>query len=124
VIFEKINYYIRKHEKISEDKTVLDSSIVEAKKPQNTREENEDIKRGEIPEKWKEDGRKLSQKDMEARFTKKNDQTYFGYKEHLAVDAESKIVTDYLVTTANIHDSQPAPELIENLRRDTEIFAD
>jgi IS5 family transposase len=47
----------------------------------------------------------LSQTDFEARFTKKNGQTFFGYKDHAAVDKDTKLILDYDVTSAEIHDS-------------------
>lgn len=36
-------------------------------KQRNSKEENEQIKKGETPEEWKEQPHKLSQKDVEAR---------------------------------------------------------
>ena len=51
-------------------------------------------------------GHVLRQTDFEARYTKKNGQTFFGYKDHAAVDKDSKLILDYKVTSAEIHDSQ------------------
>jgi IS5 family transposase len=48
----------------------------------------------------------LRQTDFEARFTKKNGQTFFGYKDHAAVDKETKMILDYDVTSAEVHDSR------------------
>jgi len=48
----------------------------------------------------------LRQTDFEARYTKKNGQTFFGYKDHAAVDKDTKLILDYDVTSAEIHDSQ------------------
>ena len=47
----------------------------------------------------------LRQTDFEARYTKKNGQTYFGYKNHVAVDKDTKLIVDYEVTSAEVHDS-------------------
>ena len=48
----------------------------------------------------------LRQTDFEARWTKKNNQSYFGYKDHIAVDKTMKFIMDYDVTSAEVHDSQ------------------
>ena len=47
----------------------------------NGRDDNKKIKNGEIPEEWKktESASKLAQKDTDARWTKKNNETHFGY---------------------------------------------
>jgi IS5 family transposase len=48
----------------------------------------------------------LRQTDFEARYTKKNGNTFFGYKDHAAVDKDTKLIVDYGVTSAAVHDSQ------------------
>jgi IS5 family transposase len=48
----------------------------------------------------------LSQTDLEARFTKKGNLTFFGYKDHVAADKDTKLILDYDVTSAEVHDSQ------------------
>lgn len=85
---------------------IVDATIVEVPRQRNTREENEQIKEGEIPKKWEEDPDKLRQKDTDARWTKKNEQTYFGYKDHVKVDAKTKLITGYEVTPASVHDGE------------------
>ena len=45
----------------------MDASFVEVPRQRNSREENKVIKEGEIPETWKEDKHKLSQKDKDAK---------------------------------------------------------
>lgn len=47
----------------------------------------------------------MSQKDIDARWTKKGDEKHYGYKDHVKVDADSKLIMDYAVTPANVHDS-------------------
>ena len=99
---------------------IVDASIVEAPRQRNSREENEAIKRGETPD-WPEGKRR--QKDVEARWTKKNEQNHFGYKNHVAVDVKHKFIRQYKVTAANVHDSQVFLELLaQNTSRD--VYAD
>jgi transposase, IS4 family len=65
---------------------IIDASIVQAPKQRNSREENAQIKQGEIPRDWEEAKRR--QKDTDARWTKKNAKSYYGYKNHINVDAK------------------------------------
>ena len=66
---------------------ILDGSFVEASKQRNTREENKMIKEGRGNELWNDQPAKKRQKDIDARWTKKNDEVHFGYKIHALVDA-------------------------------------
>ena len=50
-----------------------------------------------------------AQKDGEARWTKKNETTYYGYQNHVKTDAGHKIVRDDEVTPASVHDSKMFP---------------
>jgi len=109
---------------ITKTGTIIDASFVEVPRQRNTREENAMIKNGEVPKEWKNQPHKLSQKDVEARWTKKNEETHFGYKNHVKADAESVIITDYEVTDAAVHDSQLLPELIGPQNKGENLFAD
>ena len=66
-------------------------------------------------EEWEkpENAHKLAQKDTDARWTKKNNEVHFGYKDHVKCDADSKPITNYGVTDAALHDSQRCTELLE-----------
>jgi IS5 family transposase len=100
--------------------TIVDATFVDAPKQRNTREENKRIKEGEPPEDWSEHKRR--QKDTDARWTKKNNEVHFGYKDHVKVDADSKIITKYAVTSANVHDSQEFTDFLDNT--DVTVYAD
>jgi IS5 family transposase len=68
------------------------------------------------------DGRaenRQEQIDLEARFTKKNNEIHFGYKDHTCVDIGSKIITDYTVTSAEVHDSKV---FVQFVKHDTVII--
>src|SRR5215469_17786881 len=105
---------------------IVDGSFVEVPRQRNTKEENEQIKNGEIPESFSANPNVLAQKDTDARWTKKNDVSYFGYKDHDLVDDEYKFIRDYDVTDASVLDSQPYPALIpeESAYPDQEAFGD
>ena len=49
----------------------------------------------------------LAQKDIDARWTKKNDVSYDGYENHALGDDGYKFVRDDGVTDASVHDSVP-----------------
>lgn len=103
---------------------IVDASFVEVPCQRNSREENKLVKNGEIPEDWKDQPRKLSQKDTDAKWTKKNNQNFFGYKNHVKTDSKSKIIQKYTVTTANVHDSQVLEELLDNHDKNQTLHAD
>ena len=92
-----------------EGKTV-DAMIVEVPRQRNSRKENESIKNGEVPDAWKGQPRKLAQKDTDARWTKKRNVTYFGYKDSVVGGITDCFVHDYVVSAAQHHDSQIVPE--------------
>jgi transposase, IS5 family len=91
---------------------IVDASFIEVPKQRNNREENKEIKEGKTPDSIMSNPAKKAQKDLDARWTKKNNVSYFGYKNHAKVDSKSKIITDYMVTDASVHDSQVLEELL------------
>jgi IS5 family transposase len=108
---------------------MIDASFVEAPRQRNTREENETVKTGGTPESWKDKPAKLSQKDLDARWTKKNDETHYGYKNHVNADSAEKFVQDYAVTPASVHDSQVVDpildiETVDGAGRKRALYAD
>ena len=68
------------------------------------------------------EGGGVNPRDPDARFTRKRDKTYFGYKAHLAVDEESGLVRQAEMTSANVHDSRLGEALIQGDERG--FFAD
>jgi IS5 family transposase len=89
---------------------LIDATIVEVPVQHNTKEERKQIESGEKPVGWNKS--KTSQKDTDARWTKKNAKSFFGYKDHVNVDEENKIIRDYDVSPANTHDSQKFEEIV------------
>jgi IS5 family transposase len=104
--------------------SIIDASFMEAPRQRNSRKENKTIKNGEIPEEWltEENKAMLSQKDTDARWTKKNNETHYGYKDHIKIDQESKIITAFTVTPASTHDSQCIIELLD--KQDKKAYLD
>ena len=102
---------------------IVDASFVDVPRQRNTREENAQIKAGETPERFQENAHVGAQKDTDARWTKKNQETHFGCKNHAVVDNQHKLIRNYQVTSAEVHDSQVFVELLtENSSKD--VWAD
>ena len=85
---------------------IIDASFVESPRQRNGKDKNKQIKEGKGNQLWNEEPNKKRQKDIDARWTKKNFQSYYGYKNHAKVDAKSKLIETYKVTDASVHDSQ------------------
>src|ERR1017187_861858 len=85
---------------------IIDASFVEVPRQRNRREENAASKRGAGPAGWAADAKRLAHKDVGGRWTKKNQQTCYGCKDHVVADLESKLIGRAAVTAANEHDSQ------------------
>lgn len=101
---------------------IVDASIVEVPKQRNSRDENKAIKEGKgAPEEWSE--HKKRQKDVDARWCKKRGKNYFGYKDHVVVDVENKLIRNSKITSAEVNDSKVFEEiLVEN--KSSEVYAD
>lgn len=93
---------------------LIDATFVTVPKQRNTREENATIKEGAIPIEWGQNPHKLAQKDIGARWTKKNSESFYGYKDHVNVDQDTKLVTAWEVTSAEVHDSQVLEEVLQS----------
>jgi len=101
---------------------IIDASIVPAPRQRNSREENRQIKGGEVPEDWSEE--KKRQKDIDARWTKKNGQNHYGYKNHIDIDVKHKLIRGYEVTPASVHDSQVFEALLDEDNSSRDVWAD
>lgn len=104
---------------------MVDASFVEAPRQRNTRDENKHIKEtGTAPDEWKEKPHKICQKDIDARWTKKNFVTFYGYKNHIKADTKTKLIEKYTVTDASVHDSQVIDELLTDKDKGQPFYAD
>jgi transposase len=81
---------------------IVDASFVEVPRQRNSKEENAQIKTGAGDELWQKEPKKKNQKDIEARWTEKGGQKYYGYKDHAKIDAKSKLIDTYEVTSTEL----------------------
>ena len=92
---------------------IIDASFVEVPRQRNRREEHAAIKCGAVPAGWEDDAKRIAHKDLDARWTKKSEQNYYGYKDHVVADLESKPIVRAEVTTASEHDGQARDALTQ-----------
>ena len=99
-MIEKKGSYLKKGQM-----TVVDATIVSAAR--------------KAPKKGQDNS---SQKDTDARATKKGKKGYFGYKGHVGVDARTGLIHHAVFTPANIHDSKEFEAVLTGQER--AVFAD
>jgi IS5 family transposase len=123
-LFVKFDEFLNSEGYVAKGGSMVDASFVEVPKQRNTREENKEIKEGKIPESFLENENKFAQKDTDARWTKKGNESFYGYKNHINADVEHKLIREYDVTSASVHDSQCLDNLIDKENDTQKIFAD
>ena len=123
-IFEQFRQYLETEGLIMNEGKMIDASFTVAPRQRNTREENKMIKEGRGDELWNDKPNKKRHKDIDARWTKKNDETFYGYKNHAKVDTKSKFIDNYEVTDASVHDSQPLDDLLSEEDEGQDFYAD
>lgn len=123
-LFETFLQHLQKEHGLALAKkgVMVDASFCEVPRQRNSREHNAQIKAGEVPAAFRENPRLKAHKDTDARWTKKDYQSYYGYKDHVKVDVADKLILKATVTAANVHDSQALPELVEE--GDEVVYAD
>jgi transposase, IS5 family len=123
-LFSMFNRYLSKAGYRAQKGQIIDASFVEVPRQRNSRDENEQITQGKTPDTWAASPSKLSQKDVDARWTKKNEQKFYGYKNHVNVDVKGKLIREYSVTPANVHDSQELPNVLDSDNTGSGVWAD
>ena len=123
-LFDLFVAHLEQIELIVHEGKIVDASFVEAPRQRNSREENQQIKGGQGGELWKDEPNKQRQKDTDARWTKKDFQNFYGYKNHAKVDTKSKLIDTYQVSTANVHDSQALSDLLNEKDKGQKLYAD
>jgi len=73
---------------------------------------------------WQDKPHKKRQKDIDARWTTKGVEKFYGYKDHVKTDSKSKLIDSYIVTSAEVHDSQALEKLVSEADSGQELYAD
>ncbi len=72
---------------------------------------------------WNNNPHKKRHNDIKARWTKKNNETYYGYKNHAKVDTKNKFFNTFSVTSASVHDSKTTNNLLNDSDLGHELHA-
>jgi transposase, IS5 family len=123
-LFAQFDRHLEAKGYIARGGQMVDATIVPVPKQRNSREENEQVKGGKTPEAWEQKPAKNRQKDKDARWTKKNDKSFYGYKNHVNADAKHKVIRDYEVSDASVHDSQKLDGLLNEANTSQDVYAD
>ena len=123
-LFEQFGRHLETRGYIARGGQMVDATIVAVPRQRNSREDNETVKAGETPEDWQKKPAKNRQKDKDARWTKKHNKSYFGYKNHVNADAKNKLIRRYDVSDASVHDSQKLDGLLNKANTSEDVYAD
>jgi len=100
-IFQLINEQLEAKGLMVKKGTIVDASIIRSSgRPLSNK------KRKEL------DSNPSPQIDTDAKSTRKGGTYYFGYKGHIGVDVESKLIRKVTFTPANVHDSTQTEKLV------------
>ena len=123
-LFARFDRHLDEHGLMASGGQIIDASLMPVPKQRNKRKENEAIKAGETPKAWEKKPAKLRQKDVDARWTKKNDVSHYGYKNHINTDKTHKLIRRYHVTDASVHDSCAFDEVFDENNASKDTWAD
>lgn len=121
-LFEQFSVQLHQAGYLARKGQIIDASLIPAPIQRNSRNENARIKQGDVPDDWEDNKRR--QKDTDACWTQKNGKSYYGYKNHIEVDNDNKLVREYQVTDASVHDSKVFEELLDPNNTSQAVWAD
>jgi len=130
-LFDTFNKLLEEKGIITHKGSIVDATFVTVPKRHTTKNDDEHLKKGEeledLPTKCvariekgevKSQDNVVAQTDVDAHWTKKGEESFFGYKNHVKCDSDSKIITGFSVTDASVHDSQEFVGLVDEKDRD------
>jgi IS5 family transposase len=100
-IFSSINHQLELNGLILKKGTIADATIIESDNKPLSKQKRKEL-----------ESKPSVQIDTEAKSTEKNGKKYFGYKGHIGVDVESKLIRKRKFTPASVHDSQAFEEVL------------
>lgn len=90
--------YLRSQDKQARGGQIIDTTLFNIPKQRNIRGENAEIKAGRLPHCWDENQDRLRQKNLNARWIKKNSINYCGYKNSICIDVDHCFIRRYAMT--------------------------
>ena len=121
-LFKQFDEFLRENGFSAKKGQIVDASIVAAPKQRNSRDENKEIKNGSVPGHWSDN--KKRQKDTDARWIKKHGKDRYGYKNHIDIDVQHKLIRNYEITPASVHDSNVFEQLLDENNSSRDVWAD
>lgn len=100
-LFEQVNAQLEAKGLIVHKGTMVDATITESTNRPLSAQKREKAEKDPSP-----------QLDTDAQSTQKRERWYYGYKGHIGVDIESKLIRQCAFTPANTHDSQKLESLL------------
>lgn len=123
-LFDHLNAHITSAGYRATTGQIVDASLIRAPIQRNTRNENNAIKEGKTPEDWREKPHKFSQKDTDARWTKKHGKGHYGYKNHLNIDSKHGFIRRSHSTPANVADNTCFDTILDTDNNGQYVYAD
>lgn len=141
ILFDRFDAHLKESGYLAMGGQIVDASIVQAPRQRMRYEEKETIKRGDIPDAWRQQPRKLAQKDRDARWTVKYSKAkagsgkscsrpvdlaipLFGYKDHISIDRGHGFIRKYEVSDASRYDGHELERLIDEDNTASDIWGD
>ncbi len=90
--FAQFEAYLAQHGLQPRSGQLIDVSLVPVPTPRNSRDEKATIKTSTCQAEWDEQPNKHPQKETEARWMKKKETSHYGYKNHVNVDKQHKLI--------------------------------
>lgn len=112
-LFDLFDKMLEEQRMIAHQGSIIDATFADVPRQHNTPDENKTIKEGQVPEEWSKS--KRIHKDTDARMAKKRDEYHYGFKNHVMIDAGSKLMKVYCITPANAPDFKAVPNLIDRM---------
>lgn len=101
---------------------IIDATFVTAPIQRNRRSESQQVRDGETPSDWSD--AKRAQKDVDARWTRKDGKTVYGYKLHANTDRRFGFIRQAEVTAASVHDSKMFEAVLDPGNACRDVYAD
>ena len=92
----------------------LEATDIHSGWTEGDRRQNQRIKQGGCPEEFDTNPAVGRQRDSDARWTKKNEQSHYGWKNQVKADLKTKLILKSKTTPASVHDSQVFEELLDD----------
>ncbi len=124
-LFERLNQALSALGVELKSGQIIDATFVPVPIQRNGRETNAITKTDTDPTSWRRTPAKLPQKDRDDRQTKKGGQSHYGYKNHINIDKDTKLITAAVCTDASVHDSQVLDAILrDEATGGKEVWAD